>query len=145
MQQTGCVVSADVTAACCMQSRSNTAGEQASKDGSYFGSKVDKMDDLPPLPQADKPGGLPGSCITFWTHACVAIKFEPALTLLAETIAYLPLSVLLQGATHELLFAADAAAAAAAAAAEMNNCLPCMGAGSAPISHQQAVAPAWPS
>lgn len=70
MQQTGYFLSADVTAACCMQSRSSTAGEQASKDGSYFGSKIDKMADLPPLPQADKPGGLLGSCITFQKHAC---------------------------------------------------------------------------
>ena len=27
------------------------------------------MDDLPPLPQGDRPGGSPGSCITSMNHA----------------------------------------------------------------------------
>lgn len=38
----------------CLQARNQATNEQASKAGSYFGSNVDKMDDLPPLPKADK-------------------------------------------------------------------------------------------
>ena len=40
-----------------VQSRKQAASEQASKDGSYFGSNGDKMDDLPPLPKADRASG----------------------------------------------------------------------------------------
>ncbi|KAL3154131.1 hypothetical protein ABBQ32_013660 [Trebouxia sp. C0010 RCD-2024] len=39
------------------KSRSAASDQAASKDGSYFGSNIDKMDDLPPLPQADKAPG----------------------------------------------------------------------------------------
>ena len=50
-----------------MQARSK-AGSDASKQGSYFGQNVDKLEDLPPLP---KPSGQCYALSLFVDAACL--------------------------------------------------------------------------
>ncbi len=49
-----------------VQDRTKKVSEQASKQGSYFGQKEDKLEDLPPLPKSDKTSGTGQKC----TEAC---------------------------------------------------------------------------